>query len=187
VGPSFTHLTTYTEVVANKAQLSLQDSANVDLNCILKNDNSFVGCNGDFNSYTFTESRSICSCNGVQGDVQGHDCYSNGDGTWSSDRSWWSSNAFVDTQGPNYKSDWHHVEVYFAMNSIQGGVAVPDGKIRWVQDGKTLISHDKILMRSGAHASMKFNQFAMLPYIGDGSPIAQTFWVGDMVVATARP
>ncbi len=187
VGPAFSHLTTYTEVVAGKAQLSLQDSANVDLNCILKNDDTFVGCNGDFNSYKFTEDRSICSCNGLQGDVQGRDCYSNGDGTWSSDRSWWSSNAFVDAQGPDYKGDWHHVEVYFAMNSIQGGVAVPDGKIRWVQDGKTLISHDKVLMRSGAHPSMKFNQFAMLPYIGDGSPVAQTFWVDEMVVATAKP
>ena len=34
---------------------------------------------------------------------------------------------------------------------------------------------------------MSFAQFAMLPYIGDGSPVDQYFWVDDMVVATARP
>ena len=64
---------------------------------------------------------------------------------------------------------------------------MPDGKIRWVQVGKTLISHDKILFRTGTHAMMKFNQFDMLPYIGDGSPVDQTFWIDDLTVATARP
>ena len=32
-----------------------------------------------------------------------------------------------------------------------------------------------------------FNQFAILPYIGDGSPVTQRFWVDDMTAATARP
>ena len=73
------------------------------------------------------------------------------------------------------------------MNSIQNGVGVPDGQIRWVQDGTTLISHDAILLRTGAHPTLAFDQLAMLPYIGDGSPIAQSFWVDDMTVATARP
>ena len=73
------------------------------------------------------------------------------------------------------------------MNSIQGGKGVPDGKIRWVQDGKVLISSDKILLRTNAHATLKLNQFAMLPYIGDGSPVAQKFWIDDLTVATARP
>jgi hypothetical protein len=79
------------------------------------------------------------------------------------------------------------VEAYFEMNTIQNGVGVPDGKIRWVQDGKVLISHDAILLRTNVHAALAFNQFAVLPYIGVGSPIAQSFWVDDLVVATARP
>jgi hypothetical protein len=187
VGPAYSYLTTYTEVVAGKAMLALQDSKNVDLNCILRNDDTFVGCNGDFNTYAFTEDRSICSCNGLGGDLDGRDCFANGDGTWYSSRSWSSPNAFVDSAGANYKADWHFVEVYFAMNSIQNGKAVADGKIRWVQDGVTLISHDAILLRSGSHPTLAFNQFAMLPYIGDGSPIAQSFWVDDMTVATAKP
>ena len=50
-----------------------------------------------------------------------------------------------------------------------------------------LISSDEILFRTGAHAGMAFDQFAMLPYIGDGSPIDQSSWVDDLLVATAKP
>ena len=73
------------------------------------------------------------------------------------------------------------------MNTIRNGVGVADGKIRWVQDGKTLIKYDQILLRTAAHATLSFNQFAMLPYIGDGSPVAQSFWLDDLTVATAKP
>jgi len=187
VGPAHTFLTTYTEVVQGRAFLALQDSKNNDPNCILLNNGSFVGCNGNFSTYAFTENRSVCACNGIVGELDGKDCFSNGNGTYYSSRSWDSPNAFVDAAGPNYKGDWHFVEVYFRMNTIQGGKGVPDGKIRWVQDGKVLISSDQILLRTNAHATLKFNQFAVLPYIGDGSPVAQKFWVDDLTVATARP
>jgi len=188
VGPSTTFLTTYTEVVAGKAFLALQDSKNVDKSCILKNDDTFVGCNGNFSTYSFTENRSVCACNGLVGDLDGRSCFDSGGGNWYSARDWRSTNvAFSDSAGADYKGDWHFVEAYFQMNSIQAGKGVPDGKIRWVQDGKTLISSDKILMRTGANPNLKFNQFAMLPYIGDGSPVAQSFWVDDLTVATAKP
>jgi len=188
VGPAFTYLTTYTEVVQGKAVLALQDGKNVDLSGILKNDDSFVGCNGDFNTYAFTEDRSVCSCNGLMGYLDVRDCFPVGGGNGYSSRMWRSAaEAFGDGPAPFDKNSWHFVEVYFEMNSIQGGVAVADGKIRWVQDGQSLISSDQILSRTGAHASLAFNQFAMLPYIGDGSPIAQKFWVDDLTVATAKP
>jgi hypothetical protein len=186
VGPASTFLTTYTEVVEGRAMLALQDSTNVDDNCILRNDDSFVGCNGDFASYVFTEDRSACSCNGLVGEVDGRDCFDTGNG-WYSSRSWRSPMvAFGDT-APFDKNAWHRVEIYFALNGIQNGIGAPDGKIRWVQDGQTLVSSDQILFRTGSHATMMFNQFAMLPYIGDGSPLDQQFWVDDLVVATARP
>jgi hypothetical protein len=187
VGPAHTYLTTYTEVVGGRALLALQDSKNVDLGCLIRNNGTIVGCNGDATTYPFTENRSVCSCNGIVGDLDGRDCFPNGNGTWYSSRSWGSDGAFADTPGPNYKADFHYVEVYFEMNSIQGGVGIPDGKIRWVQDGRALISHDAILLRTASHATLSFNQFAMLPYIGDGSPVAQSFWVDDLVVATAKP
>ena len=31
---------------------------------------------------------------------------------------------------------------------------------------------------------MKFNQFVIAPFIGDGSPIDQTFWIDNLTVAT---
>jgi hypothetical protein len=181
IGPSHSFLTTYIEVVGNRPLIALQDSKNVDLGCILRNDDTFVGCNGDFATYPFTEARSACACNGLAGDLDGRDCFPNGDGTWYSSRSW--------RPAADYFTDgaWHFVEVYFAMNSVADGIAIPDGKIRWVYDGQTIISHDAILLRTGAHATLAFNQFDVLPYIGDGSPIEQSFWVDDLTVATARP
>jgi hypothetical protein len=187
VGPAHTYLTTYTEVVGDRALLALQDSKNVDLSCILRNNDTFVGCNGDFASYAFNENRSVASCNGLAGDVDGRDCFENGNGTWYSSRSWSAAGAFVDSAGAFYKGDWHFVEVYFEMNSVDGGVGSPNGKIRWVQDGTTLISSDQILFRTGAHANLLFSQFAMLPYIGDGSPVDQSFFVDELTVATAKP
>ena len=159
----------------------------MDLDCILRNDDTFVGCDGNFRRYRFSEDRSVASCNGLAGDIQGRDCFPNGNGTWYSMRTWSSANAFVDASGPNYKGDWHFVEVYFAMNSVRDGVGLTDGKIRWVQDGRTLIASDRILFRTGGHPALRFNQFAVLPYIGDGSPVAQSFWVDDLTVATAKP
>ena len=91
-----------------------------------------------------------------------------------------------DSGGTYYKGDWHKVEVYLAMNSIQGLVGVANGKIRWVQDGQTLISSDNILFRTGEHANLKFDKIIISPYIGDGSPVTQQFWIDDLQVATAR-
>ncbi len=187
VGPAATHLTTYTEVVQGRGMLAVQDSLNVDGNCILRNDDSFVGCNGDFATYPFTEMRSVAACNGLIGDVDGRDCFDNG-GYWYSARAWYTgAPVFVDTAGPNYKGDWHHVEVHFEMNTIQAGAGVPDGRIRWWYDGATVISSDRILFRTDANATIRFDQFLMLPYIGDGSPVAQSFWVDDLSVWTAPP
>lgn len=187
VGPANSYLTTYQEVVEGRAVLALQDSRNVDNSCILLNNDTFVGCNGDFDSYVFDENRSACACNGLLGEVDGRDCFDNGS-YWYSSRSWRSPmEAFGDGAPPFDKDSWHFVEVYYELNSIRGGVGVPDGKIRWVQDGQTLISSDNILFRTGAHPTMAFNQYAMLPYIGPGSPIEQHYWVDEMTVATARP
>jgi hypothetical protein len=187
VGPSHTYLTTYVEVVGGRAMLALQDSKNVDTDCILHNDDSFVGCNGDFSTYVFGEERSVAACNGLAGYVDGRDCFSIGGGDWYSSRAWYADDAFTEMPGANYKGDWHFVEVYFEMNTIQGGAGVADGKIRWVQDGNVLIASDEILFRTGDNANLQFNQFDVFPYIGDGSPVAQQFWVDDLTVATAKP
>jgi len=64
---------------------------------------------------------------------------------------------------------------------------VPDGIVRYWFDGQLVIEHTDVLLRTGAHPNMKFNQFMIAPYIGDGSPVDQTMWVDDLTVATGRP
>lgn len=189
-GPADTYLTTYIEQNGGKPLLALQDSKNVDPNCILLNNNSFVGCNGDFSNYPFTEARSACSCNGIIGHLDKRDCFPDAGSShgYYSSRSWHADSIyFRNTPGPYYKNDWHKIEAYFELNSIIGGLGIPDGKIRYWYDGQLLITSDSILMRTGAHPDMKFNQLFYGPYIGVGSPIDQTWWVDDLIIADGLP
>jgi len=184
VGPAHTHLTLYIEHVGLTARLALQDSANEDLGCILRNDDSFVGCGGDFATYPFTEMRSVASCNGLAGDVDGRDCFANGDGTWYSARFWDGSRpSFTDAN----KTEWHFVESYWRMNTISGGVGAPDGAIRYWVDGAELVAHDHILMRTAANTDQRFNQFLDGHYIGDGSPVDQSLYIDELTVARGVP
>ncbi len=50
-------------------------------------------------------------------------------------------------------------------------------------DGRLVISSDRVLLRTAQHTTMRFDQLAMLPYIGDGSPIEQTMLIDEIVVA----
>jgi hypothetical protein len=50
-----------------------------------------------------------------------------------------------------------------------------------------LIDHSNVMYRTGQHPDMKFNQFAITPYIGDGSPIEQTFWIDNLVLSPSPP
>jgi len=50
-----------------------------------------------------------------------------------------------------------------------------------------MIERTNVLMRTGAHPTLKFKQIVLAPYIGDGSPVDQTVWYDDLVVATSKP
>jgi hypothetical protein len=189
-GPADTYLTTYIEQNAGRPILALQDSKNVDPNCILLNNNTFVGCNGNFNTYPFTENRSACSCNGIKGQLDRKDCFASSGSThgYYSSRSWVADTVyFRNDTGAYYKNNWHFVEAYFELNSIKNGIGIPDGKIHYWYDGKLLITSDSILMRTGTHPNMKFNQLFYGPYIGVGSQIDQTWWVDDLTVMDGLP
>jgi hypothetical protein len=188
VAPTDTHLTTYAEVVNGRPVMSVQDNQNVDEACIWMYPGGFIGCNGDFDTYVFSEERSVATCNGLQGEVDLYSCWGQS-GTWTSAREWHSDIVtFGDGPPPFDKQSWHVVEIYYELNSIQNGVAVPDGKLRWLQDGVTILSSDEILYRTGEHPTMGFDQVALLPYIGNsGSPIDQRFWMDEMTFATASP
>lgn len=189
-GPANTYLTVYIEQNAGRPRLALQDSRNVDTNCILLNNNSFIGCNGNFSTYVFTENRSVCSCNGLMGYLDERDCFPNSGRikSYYSARIWEADTVyFQNTRGKYYKNNWHLIEAYFELNSIIDGAGVPNGKIRYWYDGELLITSDSILFRTASHPDMKFNQLLYAPHIGVGSPINQTFWVDDLTIADGIP
>ena len=176
-GLSFTHLTAYVEHNYQNGgipALQLQDGANVD--------QSKIGV--DLSSVT--ESRAAAGCNGNT-DGYATSCYDQGDGNYTNAKIFSAGQpSFIPNPGPGYKGDWHFVEAYFKLNAIQSGKGVANGIIRYWFDGKLVIERTNVLMRTGAHASMKFNQLAIAPWIGDGSPADQTMWVDNLTIATDR-
>ena len=174
-GLSNTYLTAYIEQNEGTPLLAVQDGQNIDQTRIGQN------------LVNITENRSIAGCNG---DSDGHgegDCYLYGS-TYRNGKTWKAGMVyFQDNQGQYYKNDWHHIEAYFKLNSIVNGKGIADGLIRYWYDGQIIIDHSDVMLRTGQNASMKFNQFIIAPWIGDGSPVDQTFWVDNLTVATSRP
>jgi hypothetical protein len=176
VGPAYTHLTAYVEENAGTPWLLIQDGRNID--------ETRVG--QDLTNVT--EQRAVAGCNG---DSDGHglgDCYPVGSVHWNGKL--WSAGAryFDDTpSSPRYKGNWHLVEAFFKLNTIVSGKGVKDGILRYWYDGNLILEHTNVVLRTGARPSMKFNQFQYAPWIGDGSPADQTFWIDDLTVATGRP
>ena len=88
-----------------------------------------------------------------------------------------------------FKDDaWHLVEAEFRLNSIENGKPKADGVVKGWFDGKLVIERNDVILRSADFPKMKFNQFLLTPYFGDGLlPKAQTLWIDELVVGTARP
>ena len=72
------------------------------------------------------------------------------------------------------------------LNTIVGGKGVNDGIVQYWFDGRLVIDRHDVLLRTGANPTMQFNQLVIAPYIGDGSPVAQSMWIDDLTVATGR-
>jgi hypothetical protein len=81
---------------------------------------------------------------------------------------------------------WHHVEAYFRMNTIQSNKGIADGILQYWLDEQLIIGHSNVLFRTNQNATMKWNQFMMAFYIGDGSPVDQYLWIDDLTVADSR-
>lgn len=181
VGPASTRLTAYIEHVwrpsGGFAQAVFQDSENIN--------NSYI----NQNAVSITENRAAHGCNGI-GDPysQRVSCYSIGGGNYRNGRELRPSTATWNNtpSSDSYKAKWHLVEAFIKMNTIQGGIGRADGIVRFWVDGALVIDVDDIIIRTGQHPTMKFNQFLLTPYIGSGSPIAQTIWIDDLIVANKR-
>lgn len=184
-GPAYTRLTAYIEQNEGIPLLALQDGQNIDVSRL----------NQDLTGVT--EQRSTCGCNGVPAAEAAStvSCYPVSTMYWNG-KDWRAGGTpnshagtvyFGDTPGPRYKNDWHRVEAYFRLNSIQNGQGAPDGVIRYWFDGALIIERTNVILRTAQHPNMQWNQFMIAPWIGDGSPVDQTMWVDNLSVETTRP
>ena len=174
-GPAYTYLTAYIEQNEGVPLLAIQDGKNID--------ESKIG----LDLTGVTEQRAVAGCNGDSDGYGDGDCYSMGATHWNG-KNWKAAQVyFQDSPGKYYKNDWHHVEAYFKLNSISDGIGMADGVIKYWYDGQIVIDHNNIMLRTGENPDMQFNQFIIGPWIGDGSPVDQTFWIDNLSVATDRP
>lgn len=179
VSPAYNHLTVYIEhnyQNGGYAVMATQDAANIDQ------------AHSGEDLTNITENRAVSGCNGNPEGLE-QSCFLDSDiHLFVNGRQWKSAQTvFKPNPGPGYKGDWHHVEVFVKLNTIQGGKGQQDGISQYWFDGTLVIDKHTLIYRTGVHTSMKFNQFLMAPYIGVGSPVAQTMWVDELEVRTAKP
>jgi hypothetical protein len=97
---------------------------------------------------------------------------------------------FYDSEEDLFIDDeWHCIEAYFQLNTLDKVNNRPnaDGIVRGWFDGKKVIDHRDVILRSTDFPDMKFNQFLMAPYFGPGLlNNAQKLWIDELVVATKR-
>ena len=72
------------------------------------------------------------------------------------------------------------------MNSVVGGIGQLNGVVRYWLDGVLVMERTNVLYRTGQRATMQFKQFMLAPYM-EGSPVDQTMWVDNLIVATDKP
>jgi len=173
IGPSNTHFTAYIEQNEGTLQAGIQDSLNIDV--------SKIGVD----LTNVTENRGVAGCNGNP-DVIDSDCYNAG--TYRNGK-WYKSPKvnFTDTSGPTYKGNWHKVEAYLKFNTVANGKGQPNGILQLSIDGALVVDRNNVIMRTATNATMKFNTILIGPWIGDGSPVNQTTWIDDLLVADTRP
>jgi hypothetical protein len=97
---------------------------------------------------------------------------------------------FYDSEDVLFDDDqWHCVEAMFQLNTLDTAADKPnaDGIARGWFDGKLVIDHTDVVLRSTDFPKMKFNQFLLTPYFGEGLlPHEQTLWIDDLAIGTER-
>lgn len=171
-GPSANYLNFYIEFNGTSPRLAIQDALNV---------NQYLGTLPN-NITATTEDRSVNYCNGYlagqdQGDAR--DCLNLGGGTYYSATDWFSSLNMT-------RGVWHEISAYVRLNSIVSGVAVPNGALEYTVDGQTAIASTTAVMRTGQNPTMGLAQVLLAPYMSDGSPVAQTFYLDELNVYRGR-
>ena len=169
------YLGTYVEFLSDigspyaiRPQIELQDALRV---------NSSLGTPPN-NLTAVTENRSVTHCNtpisGGGGATIVGACYN--DGVWRTETNYQALSASLST------NTWHKVEVFFQMNTVSGGKGQSDGIMQEWVDGVKVIDRSNVIYRTNQDPTKKWAQFVIAPYIGDGSPIAQTMWIDSLEV-----
>ena len=177
-GPSQNFLDVYVEqnyLNGGRPRLAIQDNRSV---------NTSYGALPN-NLIGVTENRSTGGCNGMAETNMVSECFKFGS-YWYNDKQITGPVTFQPNPGAGYKNNWNFVEAYFQLNTIVNGIGQANGVMQYWFNGTLIIDRHDILYRTGAHPTLKFNQFLIAPYIGDGSPIDQSMWVDNLRVATAR-
>jgi hypothetical protein len=174
-GPAFTHLTAYIEQNEGIPMIALQDGMNIE---VLK-------LNTDLTN--ITEKRSVCGCNGVHTEEKATfvDCYKASSNTYWNGKAWKADKVYFQIAAGKYcQNNWHHITAFFKLNTIANSKGNPDGVIRYWYDEQLIIERTNVILRTAQHPDMQFNQFMIAPYIGDGAPVEQTFWVDNLTLST---
>jgi hypothetical protein len=177
-GPSQNYLDVYIEqnyLNGGRPRLAIQDNKSV---------NYGYGAL-PVNLVSVTENRSTAGCNGVVESNISSTCYNAGT-YWYNAKDITGPVVFQPNPGPGYKNDWNFVEAYFQLNTIANGIGQADGVMQYWFNGTLILDRHDILFRTGANPTLQFSQFLIAPYIGDGSPVAQSMWVDNLRIATAR-
>jgi hypothetical protein len=97
---------------------------------------------------------------------------------------------FYDSQDVLFTDDqWHCVEAYFKLNTLDLANDRPnrDGIVRGWFDGKLVIDHADVVLRSTDFPQMKFNHFLLAPYFGPGLlPHPQKLWIDELALGRQR-
>ena len=166
-GPAYAFLDTMFEMNGNPASpvFGIQDSRLI---------NSSLG-NPPIDLTTVTEKRAVGGCNGNFGDAgSGANCYTDGT-SWYNGRMWKDTTTLTNNV-------WHELEYYIQMNTISNNVAQANGILQLWVDGRQTISKNNVVYRTSQQPTKKWNQLLLGPYMGSGSPIAQTLWIDELSV-----
>lgn len=128
------------------------------------------------------EARATCGANGQQGYADSWDLFQI-PGAFSHD--WYNARNLIGgvAMSPG-NTGWHTVRVEIILNSIVGGVGQLDGICRYYWDNALQFQRTNLIMRTGTRPTIKFNQFSIIPFIGNGSPVTQTIWFADLQVGS---
>lgn len=188
-GPANSYLDTYIEFLSDigspyaiRPMLALQDAKKVNI----------LNGRPPIDLSAITENRSVNGCNTPASSGAVPDCFCFNDAAPTSNNCMgsediWYSAAMWYTNSSLSTNAWHHVETYFEMNTISGGIGQHDGVMREWIDGVQVINRSDVLYRTNQYPTQKWAQFIIGPYIGDGAPIAETFYMDSLTVGDTNP